>query len=309
MSNAELIMKYKCPLCPMRYPEMTPNGKCVYHDVELIDLKQTLSSVELQWHKETFDAFPSVLAHEYYRLYQLCCSDNIYGTILQLKDVIEATVKLVVLSISAWAKAHDIAGRKESYEKELANEELSFGDWFTLNNLIRNFYTSKKYRGIQPPETLKALMLAVSDWEEKNHFTHWRNETIGHGALALEDDPEIYLETAEKINALSVFYEQHDSEFKSIHITSEGLSLIGKANARDLPVAVGDHCCAEVNGDSFSLVPYVLHVNAGIYFYDEYADKKQQRLILNSRVYFVTTIDPLAATEWYPRQSTYPCAV
>ena len=38
MSNESQVMKFKCLLCPMRYPEMTPNGKCVYHDVPLIDI-------------------------------------------------------------------------------------------------------------------------------------------------------------------------------------------------------------------------------------------------------------------------------
>ena len=281
MSNERLVMRYKCSKCQMRYPEMTEDGKCYRSSCKglLVDIRQSLSSADIYWHKDAFKDFPGVLAHEYHRLYELCCADNIYGTILQLKDVIEATVKLVVLSVSAWAKDQDILGRQEAYEKELANEEISFGDWFTLNSFIKNFFTSKKYKGAQPPEPLRKLLLAVSEWETENELAHWRNETIGHGALALEDDPEIYTETVNKINAVSGFYKQHDAEIRAVHMQSEGLSLTGKDNARDLPVESGKSCSAEVDGVVFSLDPYILHVNSGIYFYDEYADSVQQRLI------------------------------
>lgn len=281
MSSEDLVMRYKCSKCQMRYPEMTEDGKCYRPSCKgpLVDIRQSLSSADIYWHEDAFEVFPGVLAHEYHRLYELCCADNIYGTILQLKDVIEATVKLVVLSVSAWAKVQDIPGRQEAYEKELANEVISFGGWFTLNSLIKNFFTSKKYKGAQPPESLGKLLLAVSEWETENKSAHWRNETIGHGALALEDDPEIYTETVNKINAVSGFYRQLDAEIRAVHMQSEGLSLTGKDNARDLPVESGKKCSAEVDGVGFSLDPYILHVNSGIYFYDEYADSVQQRLI------------------------------
>lgn len=277
---------YKCqnPSCSTNtyddevawFKEIIQSGVCPVCGEPLI----AESAEDAIWHKEAFEAFPSVLAHEYYRLYQLSCADNIFGTMLQLKDVIEATIKLLVLTVSAWARKNDIAGREEAYEKELANEKLSFGDWITIAGMIGRFFDPKKYKGLPMPESLNALLVEMPGWARNDEydFSEWRNKTIGHGALALENDPEFNREIVENINKVTEFYKQHHLQFTAIHMMSSQLDLMGKDAARNLD-AIDGECFAEIDGEHIPLKPYIIHANSGIYFYDEYANRKQQRLI------------------------------
>lgn len=282
MEDETLVVRYRCSKCSTPHYEMTEDGKCYRPSCkgDLVDIKQSLSSADIKWHKEAFETFPSVLAHEYFRLYQLCCADNIYGTMLQLKDVIEATIKFLVLTVSAWARKNDIKGREENYEKELANDKLSFGDWITIAGMMERFFNPNRYKGLPLPGPLAVLMAEMPGWARNDDydFSEWRNKTIGHGALALEDDIDFCLEVADYVSILSEFYSQYSDAFQAIHMKSGDLNLVGKDKARDLIITEGE-CRAEVSGELIPLKPYIIHSNSGIYFYDEYANRKQQRLL------------------------------
>lgn len=56
-----------------------------------------LGSSEL-WHTKAFDTYPAVVAHEYWRLYDLLNEEQIYGALLQVKDLFEVILKLPVLA-------------------------------------------------------------------------------------------------------------------------------------------------------------------------------------------------------------------
>ena len=97
--------KYRCsnPECQTPYPYMLPGGKCPCGG-DLVDINQFLKNADDIWIPSVFESFPCVIAHEYKRLYDLSQSNNIYGVFLQLRDVIETTVKLIVLLAVAYGK-------------------------------------------------------------------------------------------------------------------------------------------------------------------------------------------------------------
>ena len=56
-----------------------------------------LCADETLWQKNVFENYPCIIAHEYWRLYDLLDRGQTYGAFLQLKDVFEVLIKFPTL--------------------------------------------------------------------------------------------------------------------------------------------------------------------------------------------------------------------
>ncbi len=53
------------------------------------------------WCQEAFETYPSIIAHEYWRLYELLQQGQPYGALFQLKDLLEVLLKFPVLAVAS----------------------------------------------------------------------------------------------------------------------------------------------------------------------------------------------------------------
>ena len=271
--------KFRCSKCQTPYPFMLPDGKCPCGGV-LVDINQFLKNAEDIWDDSVCDSFPCVIAHEYHRLRELSRGSNIYGVFLQLRDVIETTIKFIILLSVAWGKDKDIKGREDAYEKLLATPRLSIGAW---NNAIASEYLVPFYiERVGTPDALPAplweILSVITDWAKENKLITWRNEKLGHGAIGFEDDPQFQQELYNKIKVIINFYQEHYTAFSAIQLASNKVPLLGYENARNLADEEGE-CSAIIDGEEFSTVPFIVHQEHGIYFFDELKGKKRLRML------------------------------
>lgn len=270
--------KYRCTKCQYPTPYMSPDGKCPCGG-DLVDINQFLKNADDMWAESAFESFPCVLAHEYHRLFELAQGSNIYGVFLQLRDVIETTVKFIALLAVAWGKGKNIDGREEGYEKYLATPRLSLGTWYIIaKDYLIPFYSGKVDTPVALPPSLWNILSVLAEWVNDHGLVSWRNEKLGHGAIGFEDDPAFQQELVNVIKAITGFYREHFDAFASIQLASNHNKLIGFKNARGLKDESGV-CSAFIDGEEFIVDPLVIHSEHGIYFFDEVKRKKRLRML------------------------------
>ena len=273
-----LEAKYRCSKCQWPYPYMTPGGKCPCGG-DLVDINQFLKNADDIWDQSVCESFPCVIAHEYNRLHELSKGNNIYGVFLQLRDVIETTLKSIVLLAIAWGKEKKIKGREDAYEKFLAVPNLSLGAWNSLAaDYLIPFYDELVGTPDALPASLWEILSVITTWITDNKLITWRNEKLGHGAIGFDDDPEFQKELHNIIRTISNFYEEHYAAFSSIQLASDHSILHGYLNARNLDKEDGD-CSAFIDGQEISTIPLIIHTEHGIYFFDEVKKKSRLRML------------------------------
>jgi hypothetical protein len=170
-----------------------------------------LTSEEL-WNREIFETYPALVAHEYWRLYDLLSEKQIYGSLLQIKDLFEVILKLPVL-----------AGAASLYKKERTPEEnrllialfgksLSLGDWESIGN--------KLFKQIELPSTaskIESHLESVIELFKNLGIVKWRNDVIGHGALSLNEAHEIEEDIIRLLSALRDFFKREDDFYKILN--------------------------------------------------------------------------------------------
>ena len=96
-------IRYQCEKCGWRTRKERDDLVCPDCGTTLVRVSFNLDEPGNFLSEEVYETFPCVLAHEYKRLHYLAMSGNIYGTFLQLKDVIEVIIKLPVLICGTWS--------------------------------------------------------------------------------------------------------------------------------------------------------------------------------------------------------------
>lgn len=206
------------------------------------------------WYKQGFTDFPYPIAHEYLRLFTMLNDGELYGCIFQLKDVFEVILKHTVLCLSAVvAESDDVI-----YKPFLSPEKLlALGDWaekitsdLSKHDIIKNdaLYLS----------LLKNIKRCFGD----NGIVNWRNETLGHGALAFKDDPEIVNDLQIKIQVLSEFFAYNKDAISSLMLYQNGVALTGDSCAITTEKVTILH-----KGTSISVEPFIItDANRILYF-------------------------------------------
>lgn len=172
------------------------------------------------WSTEVFTEYPYIIAHEYYRLYNMIGAGEIYGCIFQLKDVLEVAIKFPILLAAAIT---DSAGNYDIL-KALTSKELSLGDW--VNTIAPKVNKSTELND-KFGRDLKILVKNIQQFFNRNNLIAWRNDTVGHGALGFAEDEDFKADLTSKILIIKDLFISEGDKYKSLKIVQNEIELVG----------------------------------------------------------------------------------
>ena len=180
-----------------------------------MDWLKILANDESLWEKRAYAEMPAVIAHEYKRLHDLAEEGNVYGVMLQIKDVYEIVLKYpCVLGLCIFEHTNVPAG-VESFDAlmaEILNKLLSLGDW--RDKIIKAL---KKFKDYLPAQLIAILEITYqlshdqfvgrgADGGKGIDVVNWRNDVIGHGALRLVEDEALKREIRSMLEKLKQYF-------------------------------------------------------------------------------------------------------
>jgi tetratricopeptide (TPR) repeat protein len=278
-------------LCRVCYSELIQfKGKliCSNDSCDFIMLAEEVKKSNLPWFRSLvedpslwepaiFNEYPSIVAHEYWRLYSLLVEGQTYGAFLQLKDVFEVALKFpILLAVSEMYKKSDRGEMENKVLAFLQSKALGLGDWEEITRQITKIKTVNS--------TLRIWLEKIYKLFRDNKITKWRNENIGHGALFFDHKDGFKEDMKGKINLLKGHFEEvHEYYLKTKLYMVRGEEkeyLIGKEKASNIKSGKCE-LYAEIDNSNFILFPYILIDKEGLYFFDSYFSKKNKTAILN----------------------------
>ena len=217
-----------------------------------------------------------LIAHEYKRLLDMIKNREVYGALLQVKDVWEILLKYPVLLKIGYIYQSNIDER-DKVLSELFTKALSLGDWKALGIKLNNLKLST-------PKELDAILsniIKLYNVQGDNDIVNWRNETIGHGALSIDKESILndinrqvkrireHLRKCEKYYRLLLLKtKQHEKE-----CILKGLDCSLLQN-RDETVGLFDNNSADIT-------PFIYLYNNEIFFYDTFSYRAQSVIALD----------------------------
>lgn len=140
---------------------------------------------------EKYNNIPTIIQVEYRRLFSLLEEGQNYGAVLQMRDVYEICLKLPVIISMAYICSKERLSEAEYKVIDIMIErELSCGAWHEIARMLIKTVDQK---------VLVQILNEADElwsWDESRGirgrrnkingctgFAHWRNSTIGHGAL------------------------------------------------------------------------------------------------------------------------------
>ena len=258
------------------------------HELSDKDLKEDLDMVRLKdrkvfkkaldvsantpWYKEVYDdedcwcneiiqAPSTLIGYEYRRLRELTGHGQIFGMMLEIKDIFEIMLKIPVLLIATLIFKNK---KRSDFENktifELLHKPPSLGDW----ERIASSLNSKKERSemstsIDPK--LLSYLSQILDAFRKNKLTNWRNETIGHGALGLPDDEDFIIDIRKKVKVINDVLQKNCDYLKNIEYRN-------------------DPPCFIINAIHYPFFPF-FDIHKELVIFDSYNRKKRNSIGLN----------------------------
>ena len=232
---------YKCNIC---------NSKVLLIEELYICTQCKKKLNKNQFHKVKIEklnnsSYPEVIINEYLRIIDLLDNNQIHGALLQTKDSYELIIKTIILAIQAELYA-DSNKLEENYDTifKLFEKKLSLGDWEKIG---REIESKSKYK------ELNAILKDILSIYNKNKITKWRNDWIGHGALALESNEEFKKDLFEKIKSIENHLIKNEENYKNLNIIKENEKIkliIGK--------------------DELYFTPFIIEKNNELYVFDSY---------------------------------------
>lgn len=230
------------------------------------------------WHEEAFHEYPSVVAHEYERLFELLKCKQTYGMLLQLKDTFEVILKFpVLICISEiYGKHQNLSSNEKEALITLLQQPLALGHWYNVSSMILKTQTNDIVRNL-----LNDVKFNIYD---KYEIVNWRNNEIGHGALNHEETASFKEDIIKKLLILKDHFIRCRELYSKINFyrieDNNRIYMSGKNNARSIEHK-SQKVFAEIDGENIELYPYI-HLNqGGIYFFDTYYSYKDKTYILN----------------------------
>ena len=152
---------------------------------------------EKLWNKNLFvdNRWPVPITYNYHRLYEIAKEGNVYGCLLQIKDLYEILMRISVISALIYLddKFSEELIKEKNILKMIIMQPLAMGKWYELSSRILKGAERNKYN---LPESILNVLKATRKLYNKKvsaqfqDVNHWRNETIGHGLLRYEDNDE-----------------------------------------------------------------------------------------------------------------------
>jgi hypothetical protein len=299
LSKGEGFPMPSCPKCQSELDEFKGKFVCSHADCDFSISKVKFSQLyppetkrkvtqlpwfkrlccdETLWQKEVFETYPCIIAHEYWRLYDLLDQGQTYGAFLQLKDMFEVLIKFPTLIAASM-----LYGKRERSEEEnkiliaLLEKWLTLGTWEEIARTMgRKVKLQQSIAAIQ-----KDIVLLFHD----HAIREWRNKVIGHGALAFDADDEFQKDIETKLRLLKTHFQDHAETYATLRlylsVNARQVFLDGKENARNLEYPDSDLHIRIGKEFEYSLSPYILLRDRGIYFFDSYIPRDEKTVILN----------------------------
>lgn len=161
------------------------------------------------WNSDNADRLPSIILGEYKRLFKLLQSENVFGLFLQIKDTYEILVKILVLTAVALEQRNGINENNGDWLFKFFEKELSLGDWSTIGS---------SYIKITSDEYLKRIMEKTKKLMDNSDIIKWRNDWVGHGALAQETNEEFISTIKDKIEFIYNFVKDNIEDLEQINL-------------------------------------------------------------------------------------------
>lgn len=249
-----------------------------------------LTAAEL-WYEDAFETFPAVVAHEYWRLSELLAGGQVYGALLQTKDLFEVILKLPVLACAAWLYRKERDQAENKLIVDLLKEPLSLGTWESLGRRMLN--------QVELPQAAGAIEKHLSDvlaLFSKHGLVKWRNDVIGHGALSLNEAHDLERDIAELLRVAKVFFVAQEGFYKSLELRLCGSGLesavlrgVKLARFGDGPVAdkvadkVAGRAAVSLRSGDFAvdLYPFVFLSGGDIFFFDSFLYRKEKSCVIS----------------------------
>lgn len=207
------------------------------------------------WHMGTFSSAPYIIATKYRTLYNMVNSLEFYGAFFTIKDLFEIIIKYYSLC----ACAISVKDSNEDIVKILCNptKSMSLGDWVnTLTTEEIGFFGKQSLWG--------KLLSQLRRFYNENNIVRWRNDNIGHGALASVNDQEFIQDIQEKIILLKELLRHLEEYFHQIRLEQDGVTLVG-----ELAKPINDHeLTVSFNSSQISLFPFIYVEKGQLWFYD-----------------------------------------
>ena len=163
--------------------------------------------------------WPTPIAKCYSDLYDLMEEGNVYGSLLQIKDLYETILKMPVLAALVYicgTNKEALLSDSDLLEKWIP-KALSLGSWDSLGEAIINKNKKKQYSipdvladGIRMTRKLVAKKIS----SQYPNVLNWRNDVIGHGALQFEDSEEYQTAICGMLRNLKDYFEGQGKDFR-----------------------------------------------------------------------------------------------
>ncbi|MBQ9901258.1 MAG: hypothetical protein IJM51_02565 [Clostridia bacterium] len=264
-----------CPKCGQTGLVQISNelrcSKCGY-TVGIFDTEDSLwlkeYNASVKWDNSLFDDLPAVIGHEYFRLKWMLERGKVYATIMQMKDVYEVTMKFAVLCAAAEV-------RQPTLTAQLVRGNLSVGTWEQiLGDLCKVKNRAYVYEGVSEflrtvMSSFKTLIDNAGIFGSGRHFSTWRNEFLGHGALGFSAGEKYKTSLPKMAEGLAKHFAQCREQYKTIAILLDGQPMSYKAVQNHRTIGEGA-LAVSVGGKVIAIDPFMLRKNDGIYFFDDY---------------------------------------
>jgi len=279
------------PLCPdcnfeldkTEYKYVCCNGDCSF-SCKIEDLGKThlswfekLCENKALWHKETFENYPSIISYEYYELFILLKKGQTYGAFLQLKDLFEVLIKFpTLIGVSFIYNKITRTDNENKVLMRLIDRTLSLSDW--------QYIAKTMLDGINLNKDILSLIEEIVNLYEENKIPKWRNDKLGHGALAFDTDKTFQKDLENKLFQIKRHLENMEHIYSDMNfylsVENREICLKGKNRARNIDFRSGD-LYFEIDRDKNKLYPYVILNDMNIYLFDSYSLKKETISMLN----------------------------
>lgn len=221
--------------------------------------------------------WPAPIVFNYNCLKEMMSEGNVYGALLQIKDLYEIILKISVITTLIYLdkEYEEVLLEKTDIIDYLLQNRLSIGCWNLIANKIlghnkkdKNDNRAKKVFLL--PKDLTTILIQTTKLFEKKvgnkgNVMKWRNDTIGHGMLKFEDDENYRLEFRTLLNNLQVYFNGESTEaYKNIYYSYEcerfsGLNTINDKDTQlylhinELSIEVNKYSIRSFFFDSFRL--------------------------------------------------------
>ena len=182
-----------------------------------------ISQNEYYWQERYFDELPTFIAHEYYRLWQMTCDQNVFCMVYQIKDVGEVLLKLPILCAAAYLKEVE---NDDSIAVKMIEKRLSISDWTTIcSHLISKYNRQYRYA---IPVCLRNILERVNWLCNNSKLVEGRNDYLGHGAMGFDDNAEYRSFSLSLMEGVSKYLDEIFNDYSQIVIKIGDHALKGR---------------------------------------------------------------------------------